>query len=321
MTLPAFGNRDARSIGKSVIIPTLNRADILRSCLDAIACQTAAPDTFEIIIVDNNSTDHTRDVVRGFGDANPKLTIRYLLETAPGASAARNCGVRAATGGTLFFVDDDSIAAPEWLETLHSAFGNPEMGCAGGPIDLDYRGQERPRHLLGDLQGLLGAFQLPYDEPTVVSDWTELPWGSNMAFRREVFSEGGMFRTDLGPQGDRRLNAEETEFIDRIRRSGWKVVYIPGARVRHGVPPERLARAYLYRAGRSLAASHVILTHRGTLRSTLRWFASDLWFACRLGVRFLVALMTGKRLWFDDFMRFWMVAMRIPMRVGAIRAK
>lgn len=321
MTLLTFGNQDASPIGKSVIIATLNRADILRSCLDAIARQTAAPDTFEIIVVDNNSTDHTRDVVRGFGDSNPKLTIRYLIETVPGVSAARNCGVRAATGGTLFFVDDDSVAAPDWLKTLHCAFGNPEVGCAGGPIDLDYHGQDRPRHLQGDLQGLLGAFQLPYDGPTVVSDWTELPWGSNMAFRSEVFGDVGMFRTDLGPQGDRRLSAEETEFIDRARKSGWKVMYVPGARVRHGVPPERLTRAYLYRVGRALAESHVILTHRETLCSMLHWFASDLWFSCRLGVRFLLALMTGKRLWFDDFMRFWIVAMRIPMRVCAIRAK
>lgn len=306
---------------KSVIIPTLNRAGILRTCLDAIANQTAAPDSLEIIVVDNNSTDHTPAVVRRFGDAHPHLTIRYVLETAPGVSAARNCGVRAATGGTLFFVDDDSVASPEWLETLHGAFGEPDVACAGGPIDLDYHGQERPPYLQGDLQGLLGAFELPYDRPTAVSEWTELPWGSNMAFRREVFSEVGLFRTDLGPRGDRRLSAEETEFIDRVRRCGGKVMYVPGARVTHSVPPERLTRAYLYRVGRSLAASHVILTQRGTVWSTLRWLASDLWFSCRMGVQFLLALLTGKRLWFDDFMRFWMVFMRIPIRLKAIRAK
>ena len=139
-----------------------------------------------------------------------------------------------------------------------------------------------------------------------------------MAVRRELFSELGLFRTDLDRKGDEVLAAGETELIDRIAKAGWKVVYTPDARVSHSVTADRLEKSYLFKIGRGLAASHVILTSEPTPRKVLRWLASDTWYAMRMFCRLAVAILLRKDLWFDDYMRFWMVAMRLPIRLTEI---
>jgi cellulose synthase/poly-beta-1,6-N-acetylglucosamine synthase-like glycosyltransferase len=269
---------------------------------------------FEVLVVDNNSKDNTKDVVSDFSQSHPDLNIRYLLETKQGTSFARNCGIQAAKGEILCFTEDDAAPFPDWLEKLVNPLIEMGAGCGGGPIYLDYQGQDRPLHLQGDLQGLVGGFHLPYTEASVVSTWIEYPWGGNMAFRKDVFNDLGFFDTELGPSGERRLTAEETEYIQRVHQRGWKVLYIPSAKVHHFVPPERLTKSHLYRVGRGLASSHVFLTSDPRLHMIIRWYLSDAWYALRMFVKFIGAVLQRKALWFDDYMRFWIVAMRLPIR-------
>jgi glucosyl-dolichyl phosphate glucuronosyltransferase len=304
----------ADKVKNSVVITTYNRADYLRKCLDAIAAQEIDPTTTETIIVDNNSQDQTKSIVDDFIHLHPHLMIRYLLETRQGTSFARNCGVQNAVGEYVFFTEDDAAPFPDWIKNISEQFKDPTLMCAGGPIVLDYQGQPRPLYLQGDLQGLLGGFQLPYSMPTYVYTWTEYPWGGNMAFRKSIFSEVGLFNTDMGPLGQKRLTAEETEFIHRINQSGGKIIYIPAARVRHFVPPERLQKSHLYRVALGLASSHVYLTQYSNVFMKLRWYASDLWFATRKFFVLVLVLIQRKKLWFDDYMRFWIVAQRLYIR-------
>jgi GT2 family glycosyltransferase len=135
-----------------------------------------------------------------------------------------------------------------------------------------------------------------------------------MAIRRRVLAQVGEFRTDLDRNGTEALAAGDTEMADRIHKAGWKVVYVPDASVRHLVAPERLQKSHLYRIGRGLAASHVVLTADPRPSKIVRWFASDAWYATRMLGRLLVALAWRKHLWFDDYLGFWMVARRIPCR-------
>ena len=155
---------------------------------------------------------------------------------------------------------------------------------------------------------------LPYSEPTIISRVDEFPFGCNMAFRKKVFDVVGLFRTDLGRSGNQSLATEDTEMIGRIHRAGWKVIYLPQARVHHLVAPERLKKEYIYKVGYGLASSHVLLTANPRPHMVLRWFASDLWYATRMFFKFIMAVVWGKPTWFDDYMRFWMVAQRIPIR-------
>ena len=191
----------SRQLQASVIIPTYNRTAYLVKCLDAVAAQTADPAIFEVIIVDNNSTDNTQDVCSRFIRAHPTLHVRYLRETKQGASYARNRGVAEACGGIVCFLDDDSPPVSEWLVRLLAVFDDPGVGCAGGPSLLDFQGQNIPPWLCGDLQGLLSGYSLPYARPTPVSRWEELPLSCNMAIRRIMFTNLGFFRVRSGSLG------------------------------------------------------------------------------------------------------------------------
>jgi hypothetical protein len=128
----------------------------------------------------------------------------------------------------------------------------------------------------------------------------------------------GGFRTDLDRCAEEVLAAGDTEMIDRVHQAGWLVLYLPDAKVNHLVEPARLTKPYLYKIGGGLAKSHVILTADCQPWKILRCFLSDSWYAARMLGAFLRALVSRKRLWFDDYMRFWMVAKRIPLRVRSL---
>jgi glucosyl-dolichyl phosphate glucuronosyltransferase len=306
------------SFQASIIIPTYNRATYLSQCLQALDLLTVNSSKFEIIVVDNNSTDDTRDAVMNFAESHPGLNIRYFCEKKQGVSYARNRGVMEACGEIVCFLDDDSPPLVNWLAEILKGFVDPAVGCVGGPSILDYRDQERPEWLQGDLQGLLSGYCLPYDEPTAVTLWEQYPLSCNMALRRKLFSSLGLFRLDLDRSGNQVLAAGDTELADRVNKAGWKVVYLPEAQVIHIVTPERLKKSHIYRIGYGLAASHVILTSDRSFFRVVRWFASDLWYTTRMFVKFIHSWIMRDPLWFDDYMRFWMVAMRLPIRVKTI---
>jgi glucosyl-dolichyl phosphate glucuronosyltransferase len=304
----------------TVIIPSYRRPQSLVKVLRAVAAQSAARDRYEVLVVDNNSRDETPDVVATFSASHTEVTLHYFLEPLQGVSNARNRGITEAQGQILCFLDDDSPPDVLWLETLLAAFDDQRVGCAGGPSVLDYQGLERPAWLEGDLQGLLSGYGLPYRQPTALSAFSEFPLGCNVAFRRQIFAELGRLRTDLDRCGGEVLAAGDTEMVARVHRAGWLVLYVPGAKVNHLVEPERIEKPYLYRIGKGLAKSHVILTADTGLRRILRAFASDSWYATRMLVAFLRSSVSGNRLWFDDYMRFWMVSMRIPLRISSLLA-
>ncbi|MCB0187329.1 MAG: glycosyltransferase family 2 protein [Caldilineaceae bacterium] len=305
-------------ITATVLIPTYKRARYLQQTLEAFTHLNSPPDTFEVLIVDNNSPDHTREVVAAFAEAHSAFHIRYVFEGRQGVSYARNRGITEAQGEIICLLDDDSPPEPEWLNALLSAFDDPTVGCVGGPAELDYQGQVRPPWLEGDLQGMLSGFSLPYSTVTPVSAWEQLPYSCNMAVRRRLFAELGAFRPDLDRAGNQALAAGDTEMGKRILEAGWQVLYNPEAKVRHIVAPERLKFDYLYHIGRGLAASHVILTGDPRPHQVLRWLASDLWYATRMLARLVLAVVRRKRLWLDDYIVFWTVARRIPYRLHKI---
>jgi len=301
----------------SIIIPTHNRADVLLLCLEAVS-KLDTVSSFEVLVVDNASTDNTKDACAGFVAAHPNLSIKYIYEGTQGVSYARNHGVKDALGEFICLLDDDSPPTPEWLDSLLAPFSDPTVGCTGGPSIPDFQGQIVPDWLKGDLQGLLSGYGLPVTEPTEVSRWEHYPLSCNMAIRRKLFDELGYFRVDLDRTGTQALAAGDTEMADRIHKAGWKVMYVPDAPVNHFVPEGRLTKAHIYRIGRGLAESHIILTSDRNPLHILRWFASDTWYALRMFFWLILALVKRKPLWFDDYMRYWMVSIRIPVRIKYI---
>jgi len=237
----------------SVLIATFNRADMLDDTLASLARMAVKPGLeWECLVIDNNSTDGTKDVLERRATNFP-VPLRYLFEGCQGRSSALNRGIAAARSDVLVFTDDDVRAADGWLDAAHEALASPidpSIGFAGGPVRP--RWETSPPAWLdlerGDLWGTI-AIQDHGGAPFVYEERRKVPLGANMAVRREVFDRAGLFRADLGRTGDGRLvlGQEVPEFLIRARNAGFRGMYLPAMEVHHHVPAARLTRRYFRR--------------------------------------------------------------------------
>lgn len=235
----------------SVVICTFNRADLLRECLQSLVEQTLTKDRYEILVVDNNSTDNTRDLVTCLSRGHSN--IHYLFEENQGLSFARNRGWSEAKEEFVAYLDDDATAAPDWCERIASAFSrvSPVPVAVGGSI-LPRLCCDPPWWFNSRLEtrtwGHTACFlQLPL-APFGFS-------GSNMAFKKTVLSEHGGFDTKLGMCGKQIGMGEETNLFYRIHATEPLFWYDPDIKVHHLVSNRQLKlRCRFYRtflAGRS----------------------------------------------------------------------
>lgn len=117
----------------SIVVATYNRAPYLLRTLESLARQTLSPGLFEILVVNNNSSDNTPEVVAGFAGSHPQLQVRMVTETSQGISYARNCGIASSVGQYIVFIDDDEEANPEFAKSYFCFFeNNPGLDAAGG---------------------------------------------------------------------------------------------------------------------------------------------------------------------------------------------
>lgn len=227
----------------SVIVCTYNRCESLRRALRSIASQEMpAGVSWEVVVVDNNSTDDTVAVVNEVG-AEFAGRFRYVRETTPGLSAARNAGLQAADGKVVAFTDDDVTVAATWLQRLTANLRDGAWVGAGGKIvaaNQFTRPAWLPLEGAENLRGMLALFDLG-DLP---GDLKEPAFGANMAFRKEMFAKYGKFRTDLGRKPGSLMSNEDTEFGRRLMEGGERLRYEPSAVVYHPVPEKRLTQKY-----------------------------------------------------------------------------
>ena len=120
----------------SVVVPTYNRKDALKDCLDSLFNQSYPPETYEVIVIDDGSTDGTKEFLRGYSQRIPRL--KYFTQSNKGPAAARNLGIRNSSGEIVCFTDDDCIADKEWIKNLVKAYADDKVGCVGGKI-LPYK--------------------------------------------------------------------------------------------------------------------------------------------------------------------------------------
>jgi len=230
--------------------------------VDSLRSQTYCP--YEIIIVDNASTDDTRQVIETFG---PDPPITYVYEGTLGLSRARNRGAQVARGQILAYLDDDAEAATGWLAALAIAFDRPSsVAIAGGRVSLAWPpGYDPPLWLSPGMLETLGVYDLgPAIRP--ITDPRQTPRGLNYAIQKPVWQAMGGFNAHLGRVGHCLLSNEELYMTQRVLAAGLGVLYMPQAEVTHQVAPTRLRRRWFLRRSWWQGISEC---HRDRLEQTL----------------------------------------------------
>ena len=226
----------------TILIGTYNRCDSLAKTLDStIALEVDEAVAVETLVVDNNSTDRTRDVVSEFSQRYPGR-FRYIVETRQGVSHARNAGLREARGDIIAFLDDDATVTPTWLRNLTAKLQNGHWVGAGGRILPGNRFSFPPWFPVGTTYALAPIPML--DLGADAGPLTQAPFGTNMAFHRNMFEKYGGFRTDLDRCGQELISNGDTEFGERLLEAGEPLWYEPSAVVYHPVFEKRLRREY-----------------------------------------------------------------------------
>jgi glycosyltransferase involved in cell wall biosynthesis len=230
----------------SAIICTHNRAPLLRRAVDSLINQTLPPADYEVIIVDNASTDGTRDLAQQL--ARQAVNVRYVCEPELGLSSARNRGIEEARGEVVAFMDDDAAAEGAWLSSLLAAFDRERqpLACVGGKV-LPVWETARPGWLADSLLPYLGLRDYG-DTSRPCAFPEEFAIGCNMAFRRRDLLEGAAtFDPLLGRRGGNLIGNEETAIQRRLHERGGVIFYEAAAVVHHLVASARLTRRWFIR--------------------------------------------------------------------------
>ena len=232
----------------SVIIPTRNRSDLLKLALQSLQSQTLSADSFEVLVIDNGSTDNTKQVVTS---THQQLdNMRYFFDPTPGLHVGRHLGMKMAKSDILVYADDDIEAFPTWLEGIAESFQDKDVALVGGknlpkfesePPDWILKMWEKDKNgnrILGYLSNLdLG------DEKKEINPYHV--FGCNFSIRKTVLLEAGGFHPDAMPQELIKYRGDgESHVSQYILERGYKAFYNPKASVYHRVSSNRLTEVY-----------------------------------------------------------------------------
>jgi glycosyltransferase involved in cell wall biosynthesis len=226
----------------SIAIPTYNRAGELEKTLAGLTrLDTAGCPDHEVLVVDNNSTDATREVVRGFASLFGGR-LRYAREERQGLNHARNRAIAEAANEIVAYLDDDVDVDARWLRHLSDAYAGGDVAGVGGRAYLVYPGP-KPHWLGESLEGYLTKVELgPYRRPVGVQEL----YGVNLSFRKDWLHRAGGFRPDLDRVGTLLISGGDDEMVARVLALGGRMLYEPGAIVGHRVSPSRLTRKWFW---------------------------------------------------------------------------
>lgn len=211
----------------SVIITTFNRANSIHMCLDSLISQDYPKENFEIIIVNNNSTDNTEEVVEDYISRYPEVNIRYFFVPRPGQVYARQIGILASKNEILSFTDDDGILVKNWLSEIANVFEKNEnaTGVAG---KIEIKWDKTPPEWIYDYEEQLG--KLNYGDEIKYETGLYMNAG-NLSIKKKVLIEVGGFNPEM--VGDWLLGDGETGLWLRLKKNNCLIGWAPKALMYH----------------------------------------------------------------------------------------
>lgn len=230
----------------SIIICSYNRASYISDALTSLYRQTAGLNEFEVIIVDNNSTDNTKEIFAEWRQSNANGLFTFINETKQGASFARNTGAAIAKGQWVCFMDDDAVATPNYVENILKHIQNKPDGVGfGGRIIPKYIPSE-PKWMSYYVSSLVGNFN--YAPIACAFENGKYPLESNMIVKKSVYDKIGGFNVNLpGVVGTLRIGGEGKELFYKILTLGHIIYYDPTICIHHVVEVKKLTSEYMYR--------------------------------------------------------------------------
>jgi glycosyltransferase involved in cell wall biosynthesis len=256
----------------SIVISTYNRCGLLEGALRALLSQTPADVAYEILVVDNNSTDQTRSLVDGLAKQNPEK-LKYIFEPKQGLSYGRNTGIAVAKAPIIAFTDDDVRVAADWVWRIKTGFeANPDIDFLGGRVIPRWPAEPPPWLTKANWSplALLDYGDCAFD---VDSGKQLCLIGANFAFRRRAFEKVGLFKTDFQRVKDGVGSLEDHEILLRLWRVDSRGLYLPDLVATAEIEPDRMTKQFHRKwhssHGRFYAALHSDEVERSKLGN---WF-------------------------------------------------
>lgn len=239
----------------SIIICTYNRDCYIKKTLDCIAACGADRADYEIVLVDNNSTDQTAERCREFEqERGNELNYRYVVETKQGLSNARNRGIQEAKGEMLVFLDDDAFVAKDYICNLKKHLEEmPGLAAFGGKIDPYYESGKAPEWMSKWSYTWVSA--IDYGKKVTPFKGKAYPIGANMGINAELARAAGGFNPNLGRSGKNTMAGEEKDIFNKIKKMGNEIMYFPDVQVEHCIPEKRLTMEFIQSIGDGVGKS------------------------------------------------------------------
>jgi glycosyltransferase involved in cell wall biosynthesis len=230
----------------SIIICSYNRASYISDALTSLYVQSSGLDNFEVIFVDNNSTDNTKEVYAQWRQTNTNGQFTFISEMQQGASFARNTGAAIAKGEWVCFMDDDAVATTDYVKNIIKHIQDqPFIVGFGGRIIPKYIPAE-PKWMSYYVSSLVGNFD--YASTACAFENGKYPLESNMIVKKSVYDQIGGFNVNLpGVVGTLRIGGEGKELFYKIIALGHTIYYDPSICVHHVVEVKKLTSEYMYR--------------------------------------------------------------------------
>lgn len=270
----------------SVIVCTYNRDSYLIQTLRSLVNQSFDKDDYEILVIDNNSTDNTSTISKDFIEVHPEMAIHYFLEKEQGISYARNRGILESKGEFIVFIDDDETIDTGYLELLdHYLNDYTKAELAATPVNPVYE-TKKPQWLSPYIARLFtGEYNKGNQVKTLLQK--DAPGTGHAVIKKSLFEKYGKFNTELGRKGNSLMGAEDKDMFLRFMKNGVECYYFPEIPIYHHIPDNKLTDDFFLRITYALGKSERVRTQ--SISSTaylkrlvlewVKWMASFVLFA------------------------------------------